>query len=84
MDDYLGLFVKETNLYNQIVLGALLPEKLWTPLPHFVQGWLRNYIAATLIYFISGVLWCFYIYHIKRNVFVPKGQIFVYNLAISW
>lgn len=94
MDDYSGLFVRETTLYNQIVLGGLLPENLWTPLPHFVQGWLRNYIAATLIYFISGVLWCSYIYHIKRNVFLPKDaipsrkamllQIYVAMKAMPW
>ncbi|KAI3794195.1 hypothetical protein L1987_36824 [Smallanthus sonchifolius] len=94
MDDYLGLFVKETTLYNHIVLGSLLPEKLWAPLPHFVQGWLRIYIAATLLYIVSGVLWCFYIYHIKRNVYLPKDaipskkamylQIYVAMKAMPW
>ncbi|KAD7479279.1 hypothetical protein E3N88_02415 [Mikania micrantha] len=94
MDEYLGLFVKETTLYNQIVLGSLLPEKLWTPLPHIVQGWLRIYIAATLLYFTSGVLWCFYIYHLKRNVYLPKDaipskqamylQIYVAMKAMPW
>lgn len=86
--------MKETTLYNQIVLGTLLPEKFWTPLSHFVQGWLRNYIAATLIYLISGVLWCFYIYHLKRNVYLPKDaipsrkamllQIYVAMKAMPW
>lgn len=76
MENYGQLFVEETTLYNRIVLGGLLPERLWTPLPHFVQGWLRNYIAGTLLYFISGFLWCFYIYYLKRNVYIPKGTIF--------
>ncbi|KAL1810089.1 hypothetical protein ACET3Z_027079 [Daucus carota] len=75
MDDYGKLFVAETSFYNRIVLGGLLPERLWTPLPHFLQGWLRNYIAGTLLYFISGFLWCFYIYYLKRSVYIPKEAI---------
>lgn len=88
MDDYGKLFVAETSFYNRIVLGGLLPERLWTPLPHFVQGWLRNYIAGTLLYFISGFLWCFYIYYLKRSVYIPKGTIFTslsfVNLDLSF
>lgn len=86
MENYGQLFVEETTLYNRIVLGGLLPERLWTPLPHFVQGWLRNYIAGTLLYFISGFLWCFYIYYLKRNVYIPKGTIFTsfYSFFKSW
>lgn len=71
---YLGLFVDETTLYNRIVLGSLLPSRVWDPLPHFLQTWLRNYLGGTLIYFLSGFLWCFYIYYWKRNVYVPKGM----------
>ncbi|KAJ8761725.1 hypothetical protein K2173_004534 [Erythroxylum novogranatense] len=37
--------------------------------------WLRNYLAATLIYFVSGFLWCFYIYYWKRNVYVHTDNI---------
>lgn len=72
--DYLQLFVEETSLYNRIVLGWLLPSRLWEPLPHFFQTWLRNYLAGTLLYFVSGFLWCFYIYYLKRNVYLPKGN----------
>nr|DAD35403.1 TPA_asm: hypothetical protein HUJ06_006043 [Nelumbo nucifera] len=75
MEDYLQLFVDETNFYNRIVLGSFLPENLWKPLPHFLQTWIRNYIGATAIYFISGFLWCFYIYYWKRNVYLPKDAI---------
>ncbi|CAH1454696.1 unnamed protein product [Lactuca virosa] len=94
MDNYLQLFIKETTLYNQLVLGSLLPENLWTPLPHAVQGWLRNYIAATILYFVSGFLLCFYIYHFKRNILLPKDaipsrkamglQIYVAMKAMPW
>ncbi|XP_042028733.1 delta(7)-sterol-C5(6)-desaturase-like [Salvia splendens] len=75
MEDQLRLFVEETSWYNDIVLGAVLPEKWWTPLPHFYRGWLRNYIGGTLIYIVSGILWCFYIYYLKRNVYLPKDAI---------
>lgn len=73
MESYLRLFVEETTFYNRFVLATFLPAKLWEPLPHFFQTWLRNYIGGTLVYFISGLIWCFYIYYWKRNVFVPKG-----------
>ncbi|KAK1440615.1 hypothetical protein QVD17_06444 [Tagetes erecta] len=72
MDEYLELFTKETTLYNQIVLGTLLPEKLWSPLPHFIRGWLRNYIAATLLYLVCNFLWCLYTYNFKRHVYTSK------------
>lgn len=76
MDDYLKQFVEETSFYNRLVLGTFMPESWWGPLPHMLQGWLRNYIGGVLLYFISGFLWCFYIYHLKRNVYIPKGKIF--------
>lgn len=76
MEGYdLRLFVDETSLYNRIVLGNLLPGGVWDPLPHFLQTWLRNYIAGCLLYLVSGSLWCFYIYHLYRNVFIPKDSI---------
>ncbi|TXG70058.1 hypothetical protein EZV62_004993 [Acer yangbiense] len=71
-DEYLRLFVEETALYNRIVLGNLLPNGLWVQLPHYLQTWLRNYIAGTFIYLASGFLWCLYIYYLKRNVYVAK------------
>lgn len=67
------LFLADTDLFNDIVLSHLLPCEWWTPLPHFFDTWLRNYIAGTLLYLISGFLWCFYIYYFKRNVYLPKG-----------
>ncbi|EYU44619.1 hypothetical protein ABFS82_08G070100 [Erythranthe guttata] len=75
MEDYLQLFVEETSRYNDIVLGSLLPANWLAPLPHFFRGWLRNYIGGTFIYLISGTLWCFYIYYLKRNVYLPKDAI---------
>lgn len=68
-------FVEETDLYNDIVLGGLLPGSIWRPLPRFLQSWLRNYIGGTLLYLVSGFLWCFYIYYLKRNAYVPKDSI---------
>ncbi|RID81287.1 hypothetical protein BRARA_A03878 [Brassica rapa] len=91
---YLMQFVDETSFYNWIVLSHLLPSTLWDPLPHFLQTWLRNYLAGTLLYFISGFLWCFYIYYLKLNVYLPKDaiptrkamllQIYVAMKAMPW
>ncbi|KAG5247567.1 Delta-7-sterol-C5(6)-desaturase family protein [Salix suchowensis] len=93
-DKYLQQFLGETSMFNSIVLGHLLPSSWWVTLPHFLQTWLRNYIAGTLLYLISGFLWCFYIYYLKRNVYVPKDaipsnramllQIYVAMKAIPW
>ncbi|KAJ6926562.1 delta(7)-sterol-C5(6)-desaturase 1 isoform X1 [Populus alba x Populus x berolinensis] len=93
-DKYLQEFLVETSMFNSIVLGHLLPSSWWVTLPHFLQTWLRNYIAGTLLYFISGFLWCFYIYYLKRNVYVPKDtipsnramllQIYVCMKAMPW
>ncbi|KAJ6766362.1 STEROL DESATURASE [Salix purpurea] len=93
-DKYLQQFLGETSMFNSIVLGHLLPSSWWVTLPHFLQTWLRNYIAGTLLYLISGFLWCFYIYYLKRNVYVPKDaipsnramllQIYVAMKAMPW
>ena len=77
-NEFLTQFVEETTFYNRIILSHLLPANLWEPLPHFLQTWLRNYLAGNLLYFISGFLWCFYIYYLKLNVYFPKGN-FAFN-----
>lgn len=82
MEEYLQLFVKETSFYNQIVLGSLLPQSLWNPLPHVLQTWLRNYIGGVLLYLLSGGLWALYIYYWKRNLYLPKGILFLLLLWI--
>ncbi|KAM0933083.1 putative delta(7)-sterol 5(6)-desaturase [Dioscorea sansibarensis] len=74
-EEYLQRFMEETDWYNSIVLGNLLPDSVWKPLPRPLQIWLRDYIGGTALYFISGFLWCFYIYYLKRNVYVPKDAI---------
>jgi len=74
--DYRTLFIEDTDFYNSILLGTLLPQFLWVPLPRFFQTWLRNYIGGLLLYFISGFVWSFYIYCWKRNVYLPKGETF--------
>jgi len=76
--DNCRFFIEDTNMYNRIVLGTLLPQYLWVLLPRFFQTWLRNYIGGVLLYFISGFLWSFYVYHWKQNVYVPKGIFFIY------
>ncbi|RHN50479.1 putative delta(7)-sterol 5(6)-desaturase [Medicago truncatula] len=82
--DYHRFFVEDTNMYNHVVLGTLLPQYLWVLLPRFFQTWLRNYVGAVLLYFISGFLWSFYIYHWKQNVYVPKGIFFIYLFFINF
>eukprot|EP00261_Vitis_vinifera_P009792 XP_002279602.3 PREDICTED: delta(7)-sterol-C5(6)-desaturase [Vitis vinifera] len=75
MEEYLQLFKSETDFYNQIVLGSLLPENIWRSLPHVCRTWLRNYVAGVLVYSITGFLWCFYIYYLKRDVYIRGDAI---------
>lgn len=92
--EYLAQFVEETSFYNRIVLASMLPAKAWAPLPHFLQTWFRNFLGGTLVYLISGLLWCLYIYYLKRNVYIPKDcipsrkamalQIKVAMVAMPW
>ncbi|XP_054787917.1 delta(7)-sterol-C5(6)-desaturase-like [Prosopis cineraria] len=73
--DYRQLFVDDADFYNRLLLGTLLPDCVWVPLPRFFQTWLRNYIGGVLVYLLSGFFWCFYIYYWKRNVYVPTDAI---------
>uniref|UniRef100_M4CA25 Fatty acid hydroxylase domain-containing protein n=1 Tax=Brassica campestris TaxID=3711 RepID=M4CA25_BRACM len=75
---FLTQFVDETTFYNRIVLSHLLPANLWEPLPRFLQTWLRSYLTGNLFYFISAFLWCFYIYYLKRNVYIPEVEFGMY------
>ncbi|CAN6706543.1 unnamed protein product [Malus baccata var. baccata] len=93
-ESYLNPFLEETTFYNRIVLGSLVPNRVWDPLPHFFQTWLRNYVGGTLLYLVSGFLWCLYIYYLKRNIYIPKDavpsnkamllQIYVAMKAMPW
>ncbi|MED6217367.1 hypothetical protein PIB30_016991 [Stylosanthes scabra] len=72
---YLQLFTADGDFYNRLLLGTLMPERLWVPLPRFFQTWLRNYIGGLIMYFTPNFLWCFYLYYLKINVYVPKDGI---------
>ncbi|KAJ7542064.1 hypothetical protein O6H91_10G087700 [Diphasiastrum complanatum] len=74
-EGYLELFVAETEWYNDIVLGPLLPKSVRLVIPHILQTWLRNYLAGLLVYFATGGLWCLYIYHWKAPFLFPDGNI---------
>ncbi|RZS06593.1 hypothetical protein BHM03_00037279 [Ensete ventricosum] len=77
--EHLRRIVEETDWYNGIVLDAVVPGGAWKRLPRPLQSWLRNYIGVTALYLVSGFLWCFYIYYLKRNVYVPKDDAFTYR-----
>lgn len=72
--EYLQLFVEETTWYNDLVLGFWLPVSVRDAIPHTLQTWLRNYVAGLILYFVSGGLWCLYVYRWKSDVFFPAGE----------
>eukprot|EP00850_Spirogloea_muscicola_P015264 SM000115S23943 [mRNA] locus=s115:306069:307632:- [translate_table: standard] len=38
------------------------------------QTWLRNYLAGLLVYFLTGGLWCLYIYRLRGAHFFAAGS----------
>jgi hypothetical protein len=74
-EEYLRLFVDETQWYNDLVLGLWMPSRWRDKMPHTLQTFLRNYVAGLLVYFISGGLWCWYVYKLKGHFFFPNGKL---------
>lgn len=54
--------------------GLLLPESWRARLPLYMQGWLRNFLAGTALYYVTGGLWALYIYRLKADKYFPGGQ----------
>lgn len=79
---YLVQFEDEADFYNSIVLDNLLPVSVqWQGLPRPVRSWIRNYIGGVILYLLSGIFWSFFIYILRRNVYISKGRfvcLFVY------
>ncbi|EPS58407.1 hypothetical protein M569_16408, partial [Genlisea aurea] len=65
-------FAEETSWYNDAVLGTFLPEAWWKPLPHFLRGVARNYVAGLILYLVSGTFFSFVVYRWNRAVSFPK------------
>ncbi|CAM6056060.1 unnamed protein product [Sphagnum tenellum] len=74
-EEYLRLFVEETQWYNDLVLGLWMPSRWRDKMPHTLQTFLRNYVAGLVVYFMSGALWCWYVYKLKGHHFFPNGGI---------
>jgi hypothetical protein len=73
-EEYLRLFVEETQWYNDLVLGLWMPSRWRDKMPHTLQTFLRNYVAGLVVYFMSGALWCWYVYKLKGHHFFPNGK----------
>jgi hypothetical protein len=74
-EEYLRLFVEETQWYNDLVLGVWMPSRWRDKMPHTLQTFLRNYVAGLVVYFMSGGLWCWYVYKLKGHFFFPNGKL---------
>ncbi len=74
-EEYLRLFVEETQWYNDLVLGLWMPSRWRDKMPHTLQTLLRNYVAGLVVYFMSGGLWCWYVYKLKGHFFFPNGEL---------
>lgn len=74
--EYNQLFVQHTEWLNAIVLNPLMSPSSRAGLPHFLVSWLRNYIAGIVVYFLSGGLWCLWVYRWKKEQYYPKGSLF--------
>jgi hypothetical protein len=74
-EEYLRLFVEETQWYNDLVLGLWMPSRWRDKMPHTLQTFFRNYVAGLVVYFMSGGLWCWYVYKLKGHFFFPNGKV---------
>ncbi len=87
-EEYLRLFVEETQWYNDLVLGLWMPSRWRDKMPHTLQTLLRNYVAGLVVYFMSGGLWCWYVYKLKGHFFFPNGKLvsllFQIDLVFFW
>nr|XP_018900768.1 PREDICTED: delta(7)-sterol-C5(6)-desaturase-like isoform X1 [Bemisia tabaci] len=68
-------FVEGNAWSNEVVLGALLPKGWWVPLPHTCRTWLRIYTAGTIVYLMTGILWCTSIYYSRYCGRIPKEAV---------
>jgi hypothetical protein len=66
-------FREETEWYNEILLGAVVPGDWRRGLPHPLQSWLRKCVGTYLLYFATGFPWCFVIYYWKRQAYFRDG-----------
>lgn len=61
---------------NAWINSLILPQAVLEAIPnHFLASWLRNFVAANLMYYGLGSLWCIVIYGLLRNRFFPNGNI---------
>jgi lathosterol oxidase len=65
---------RQAELKNCVVNGALAPRKLVDALPLWGQTWLRNFLAANLIYFGVNTLWAGYIYSAAGKFYFPDAR----------
>ena len=65
-----SVFLRESAWINSIVV----PRVLHTAAPHLVSTWIRNLIAAYILYFGVGSLWCAAIYWIGGRRWFPKAS----------
>ncbi|KAL3687051.1 hypothetical protein R1sor_013360 [Riccia sorocarpa] len=73
--EYAQAFVKDTAWINSLILYPFVTPSFRATIPHFLQSWLRNYIAGIFIYFASGALWCLWVYYFRKDYYFPKGNI---------
>jgi Delta7-sterol 5-desaturase len=65
---------EQVDWLNSLV-QPVVPQSLWSKLPRFVQGWLRNYIFANAVYFGVNFTWVYYIYYCFGSNLFPSGKV---------
>lgn len=73
--EYLALFRTEVQEYNDLILKPLLPETLRSKISHELQIYVRNLLSGIALYYVTGGLWCVYVYGIMGKKFFPSGAI---------
>lgn len=63
------------NVWKNDLVLWMLPDSVRTRLPHVVQSWVRNWILATGLYFMTGLIWAYYCYFCFGSALYPPGEI---------
>lgn len=71
----LRMLLEEDMWKNELILGRVIPKHLLQLIPHFVQGWMRNWLMCWIVFHGIGGLWAYYCYKCFGDKLYPPGHI---------
>eukprot|EP00899_Mesostigma_viride_P006889 jgi/Mesvir1/16200/Mv08462-RA.1 len=72
--EYMKAFTAENEWKNRLITWTL-PSVVREQLPHWGLTWYRNCMGATLLYLISGGIWCLVVYFLAGKRYYSKEMV---------